>query len=87
LKDEHGHHIKKWQMLDKTGASQVLFEIFCVSYLFLNIHSIIYEINKIKTQEYCMLESFIKQKGQLGYTCIVLGRHMLYLLNTYILLF
>jgi hypothetical protein len=32
-----------------------------------------------------MLESFIKQKGQLGYKYIVLGRDMLYLLNTYIL--
>jgi hypothetical protein len=28
-----------------------------------------------------MLEGFIKKKGQLGYSYIVLGRYMLYLLN------
>jgi hypothetical protein len=38
-------------------------------------------INSLKTQEYCMLEGFIKKKVQLGYSYIVLGRYMLYLLN------
>jgi hypothetical protein len=39
------------------------------------------KLTKSKTQEYCMLESFISKKGQLGYKCSVLGRDMLYLFN------
>jgi hypothetical protein len=48
-------------------------DMFCLIFVFK--HSINYEINKIKKKkEYCMFESFIKQKGQLGYTYIVLWR-------------
>jgi hypothetical protein len=67
-------------MLDITGASQVLFWIICVSYLFLNIQSIT-KLTKSKTQEYCMFKSFIKKKGQLGYKYNVLGRDLFYFLN------
>jgi hypothetical protein len=34
-----------------------------------------------------MFEGFIKKKGQFGYSYIVLGRYMLYLLNKKTLLF
>jgi hypothetical protein len=53
-------------MLDITSASQVVFEIIFVSYLFLDIKSIT-KLTKTKPLEYCMLEGFIKKKGQLRY--------------------
>jgi hypothetical protein len=71
LKDEYGHHRKHGinsgaGKVGHTGASQVLFEIIFVSYLFLDIQSIT-KLTKTKPLEYCMFEGFIKKKGQLRY--------------------
>jgi len=79
--------------IDKMGLTQVLANVghngcFTSTFLdnvcliFVFKHSINYEIKYIKTQKYCMLEGFIKRKGQHGYNYIVLGRYMLYLLKT-----